>query len=107
MRQKSLMKLHLIPSTLKSINLCHGPGVGLCFDFYLRQEIILIWVPRVTEDMSLGVIFMCSISRIILIGFLLLPSPLYLFIALYSIIYSLGNIPPPSTLSPFLITQTL
>lgn len=71
MRQKSLMKLHLIPSTLKSINLCHGPGVGLCFDFYLRQEITLMWVPRVTEDMSLGVILMCSISRIILIGFLL------------------------------------
>lgn len=71
MRQKSLMKSHLIPSTQKSINLCLGPGVGLCFDFYLRQEITLMLVPRVTEDMSLEVILMCFISRIILIGFLL------------------------------------
>lgn len=72
MRQKSLMKPLLIPSTPKSITLCHGPGMGLCFDFYLPQEISLTWVHIVTEDMSLGVILLLSfISRKILVGFLL------------------------------------
>lgn len=69
--KRSLMMYYLIPSIQNSIALWHCPVMCLCIHFYLLKELPLMWVDRVTDHISLGVILLlCSISRIV-VGILL------------------------------------